>query len=140
VNATATAVTTAQTAVTVDLDTRLALSLAGMNVLLGRHLTDVEPVEITAPARPVEGNRILTRAAEQIIRRGWHQGGYEGMGGQVCALAAIDRVAVNGPDRSAATRLLMDRIEQIHGRRYGSIHAWNDDRETTEQDVLGLLY
>jgi hypothetical protein len=89
-------------------------------------------------------SEVLRKAADEIRRRGWHQGDYGSDGVlyqscSVCALGAINAVLYNGDpfdglltqnsDRHRAVRML----EEIVG---GRVHDWNDEGVSTVEEVL----
>lgn len=123
----------------IGLDTRLELASIAIDVAMEAHLKDVQPAPVAPAQTRVHSSEILDAARLELNLRGWHQGRYESETGKVCVLEAINRVAVNGPARDAAVRMLMNRIESEHGNRFKSIWEWNDAPTTTYWDVVGML-
>lgn len=137
----------------IDFDTRIAITLAGMNVLLDRHdmsetRAAVEEAQL-APILPPErlGNAVLARAGDVIRQRGWCRDAFEDALGRVCAIGAI-RVALGDPALGSASMdtfgmhdaamVLMDRIAEDSGKSH-NISSWNDAQPNVDA-VLKLLY
>lgn len=87
---------------------------------------------------------VCERAIDEIEKRGWYQGGFEGPGGSVCALGAMkaamglrpDALALNSAlnyDQFIAARMAFERVMGEN------VASWNDTPGRTEDDVLEAL-
>lgn len=137
----------------IDFDTRLAITIAGMNVLLDRHdMSETRAAVEEAQLAPIlppecETNPVLAQAGDIIRERGWTTDAFEGPQGQVCAVGAM-RVALGGHPlgvadntyslMNEAAAVLRDRIEEETGV-YQNIQSWNDAQPNVDA-VLKLLY
>lgn len=95
----------------------------------------------------------LRAARAELVRRGWTKDAFvDPEEGRVCALGAIGAASVEGfmlmtyddqsnalvdlrPDRVIA--VLTAKLHELHPNR--EVEVFNDDRETTYQDVLDLF-
>lgn len=145
----------------VDFDTRLMLTSVYMDVVLsgcdgvqearqqaadaiaaaGRYSAEATRyAAVTAQPETYTSSRILATAADIIRSRGWVRYDWTREDGAVCALQAIRLAAGGANERSSeAGALLLERIRQQTGERFGTVPAWNDRRERTVADVLHLL-
>jgi hypothetical protein len=136
----------------VDLDTRLAITDAGMTLRLEQAMLrfDVdtahqpEPVAYAAPILPAPAPQssplaAVYLAAIRIIReRGWTRGGLRDEQGAVCAVGAI-RVAA-GPDRGQADDACAHLLEVIQTQfTADTLPAWND-QQTSPEPVIRMLH
>lgn len=137
-----------------DLETRMAIALAGMDGLLKfKHPEAIgeaqeavrqatEAAELLTPDLvSFEPNRVLAKARRIIEKRGWHQGSWQAEpGGAVCALKAIELASeCNGQAFQEATDELMNRIA-VESADCLTIPTWNDRGEQTQEGVCRLLY
>lgn len=95
-------------------------------------------------------SELLRKAADEIRRRGWHQGTYAAEGGTlescaVCSLGAISAAALGSPvafadDRStpATDRAILRLAQAVAGPRAYGLHTvdWNDAEGRTVEEVL----
>lgn len=82
----------------------------------------------------------LLGEARDELDKGWAQSAYQTNAGNVCAVGAIERVAMRHQDIRAAARAQaeVNRLaEEIHGASY--VQHFNDQLGTTKQDVLNLF-
>lgn len=85
---------------------------------------------------------LAEKAIEEIERRGWHQGAYEGGDGSLCLLGALrvaagrdsDHVLEEGDDDIFAAQ---HAVRVVTGHRHP--HFWNDTPGRTEAEVLEAL-
>lgn len=142
----------------VDIDTRLTLCHAYMDVVFSRH--DTAEAGQAATEALAEAGRysdrcssrtpvlapvgaphpVLRRAAWLIRESGWEQNGWTGEDGSMCVLTAI-RIVTAGDDaaHNDAVCTLTDRIRADLGIDRASVPVWNDSPTTTFHDVMRLL-
>ena len=85
-------------------------------------------------ATTVKAVETLEKTKETLIKRGWKKGYGQRSSGPICVLHALN--IANGPGEPEAKRI----IENLIPARFTqSIPYWNDDKETTLDDVLTVL-
>ncbi|MGW0920113.1 DUF6197 family protein [Streptomyces sp. NPDC002755] len=139
----------ATTAPTVDLDTRLALAEAAMNVRLSNASAAIEvntahiPIDpiprvdaapLLAPATSPCPYRTtvattLWRARNHLADRGWCTGALRDEQGAICLMGAIRVAAPSGRLADNAMDVLLEAIRRDFPRAV-SVPAWNDSRAT----------
>jgi hypothetical protein len=150
-----TAVITRHPVVQLDLEARLALRLADMNVRIDQadaafevntaHIPGADPIpEITAPLRlapvsapcpystPIAGT--IHRARQRIQRDGWCRNSLYDESGAICPIRAIRLEAANRGDADDACVLLLDAIQRDFPTAE-TIPSWNAE-QTSPAPVL----
>lgn len=82
----------------------------------------------------------LCDAARGELYKGWTQRTYRASNGNVCAIGALERVAVQNmaiQQAGVVQRELNAKCREMFGRM--SVPNFNDDRNTTKEDVLALF-
>ncbi|MGW2048583.1 DUF6197 family protein [Streptomyces sp. NPDC001858] len=144
-----TAARTATPAPAVDLETRLALAEAAMNVSLANASAAIEintahiPIDpiphvdaallITPAASPCPYRTTvataLWRARNQLAARGWCTGALRDEQGAICLMGAIRATAPSGSLADTAMAVLLEAIRRDFPH-VDSVPAWNDTRAT----------
>lgn len=83
------------------------------------------------------------KAAREVVSRGWHKGSESDGKGNFCALAAVS-IATGGSYDEITDHKRFQMVVDALLSRLGSkvkhdVAAFNDDPETTHQDVLNLF-
>jgi hypothetical protein len=93
-------------------------------------------------------SELLAEAMQQIKAHGWYQGALSGPNGEVCAMGAIHKVMVshrlpyflcNANDSYNKALGYMSQALHSEGGNYVMLASFNDDRHTTEEDVMLLF-
>ncbi len=84
----------------------------------------------------------LSDAARCELDMGWTQGEYSNYQGNVCAIGALERVAMKNMAIGQAGLVQQELDAKAHEMSNGEfdrVQSFNDDRNTTKQDVLNLF-
>lgn len=84
-------------------------------------------------------SEFLAQARDELFK-GWTKGAYQNTQGQVCAIGAIERVALSTMEIEAAAKAqqaINEKALEVYGMDI--VQSVNDDRSTTKQDVLDLF-
>lgn len=88
----------------------------------------------------------LAAEARDEIYMGWTQDEYSNMAGHVCAVGAVERVALRnmaiaqaGIVQAALNEKAQEMFGQAFGRNFDRVQSFNDDLHTTRDDVLALF-
>jgi hypothetical protein len=84
-------------------------------------------------------SELLGEARDELYK-GWTQGSYVNNAGHVCAVGAIERVAMRHQDIVAAAKAQAE-INRLTAEIYGynMVQSFNDRYNTSKQDVLNLF-
>jgi hypothetical protein len=78
--------------------------------------------------------------ARDELNKGWTQRAYQNGDGEVCAIGAIERVAMRNLDTiqaaAEAQREIQSKAQEVYGKY---VQAFNDASTTSKQDVLDLF-
>lgn len=103
-------------------------------------------IEYPVPEPAENPNELLCKAAEIIEKYGWHQGGFRDYEtGAVCIFGALNVAYYGEPEPPIvmpkiwhdAVGILIERVQNLGW--HDEVASWNDNFETTEDDVLSVL-
>lgn len=84
-------------------------------------------------------SEFLAQARDELFK-GWTKGSYQNQVGQVCAIGAIERVAMNTmaiEEAAQAQAAINAKAREVHG--VSQVQHINDSMGTSKQDMLDLF-
>jgi hypothetical protein len=87
----------------------------------------------------VKVSEFLAQARDELFK-GWTKGSYQNSVGQVCAIGAIERVAMNTmaiEEAARAQAAINAKALEVHG--VSQVQHINDSQATSKQDMLDLF-
>lgn len=84
----------------------------------------------------------LSEAAREEIYMGWTKGEYQSYQGNVCAIGAVERVAMQNMAIAEAGIVqdeLNKKTKEMFGAQFNRVQEFNDARDTRHEDMLALF-